>query len=245
MSENRTDLSDKVAIVTGAGSGVGRATALALADAGMAVALVGRRREPLAETVERIVANGGRARVVPADVGDEAAVDAAVARTVTELGGVDALIAAAGVGLYGRVEGYSLADWEATLTTNLTGVFLCARAVLGPMRERGGGAIVAVGSGAGKQGYPELAAYSASKFGLLGFMQSLAAEVGDAGIKVATVLPGSILTGFAGADPDQKLAAAQDAGRKYLEPEDAAEAILFLLRQPRRAWTQELTLWPF
>jgi len=245
MSENRTDLSDKVAIVTGAGSGVGRATALALADAGMAVALVGRRREPLAETVERIVANGGRALVVPADVGDEAAVDAAVARTVAELGGVDALIAAAGVGLYGRVEGYSLADWEATLTTNLTGVFLCARAVLGPMRSRGGGAIVAVGSGAGKQGYPELAAYSASKFGLLGFMQSFAAEVGDDGIKVATVLPGSILTGFAGADPDQKLAAAQDAGRKYLEPEDAAEAILFLLRQPRRAWTQELTLWPF
>jgi 3-oxoacyl-[acyl-carrier protein] reductase len=113
------------------------------------------------------------------------------------------------------------------------------------MRERGGGAIVAVGSGAGKQGYPELAAYSASKFGLLGFVQSLAAEVGDDGIKVATILPGSILTGFADADPDQKRAAAQDAGRKYLEPEDGAEALLFLLRQPRRAWTQELNLWPF
>jgi NAD(P)-dependent dehydrogenase (short-subunit alcohol dehydrogenase family) len=164
---------------------------------------------------------------------------------VAELGGVDALVAVAGIARRGRVEGYALADWQATLATNLTGVFLCGRAVLGPLRERGGGAIVAIASGAGRQGYPELAAYSASKFGLIGFMQSLAAEVGDDGIKVSTILPGSIASAFGDGTTDERRAAARADGRKLLEPEDVAEAVLFLLRQPARAWTQELNLWPF
>ena len=245
MSEADTSLAGKVAIVTGAGSGVGRESAVALARAGAIPILVGRRRESLAETARAVEGAGGRALVAPADVADEAAIATVVARAVVEFGGVDVLVAAAAVGLYGPVESYQLADWQTTLATNLTGVFVSARAVLGPMRERGGGAIVAIASGAGKQGYAGLAAYSASKFGLLGFMQSLAAEVGDEGIKVATVVPGSILTGFAGADAEAKRAAAQAEGKKYLEPEDVAEAVLFLLRQPPRAWTQELNLWPF
>ena len=240
------DLRGKVALVTGAGSGVGRATALALAAAGLRVALVGRGPAALEETARLVRERGGRALVTPADVADEAMVEAAVGRTVAELGGVDVLVTAAAVGLYGRVERYALGDWQSTLATNLPGVFLCSRAVLRPMRERGGGAIVAIASGAGKQGYPGLAAYSASKFGLIGFTQSLAAEVSDDGIKVSTILPGSILTGFAGADVAAKqAAAARDPGKKHLEPEDVAEAVLFLLRQPARAWTQEMNLWPF
>jgi meso-butanediol dehydrogenase/(S,S)-butanediol dehydrogenase/diacetyl reductase len=249
MSEAATDPRGKVAIVTGAGSGVGRATALALAGAGMRPVLVGRGRQALEETA-RLVAGvpgrGGEAIVAPADVADEAAVAAVVERAVAEAGGVDALVYAAGIGRYGPVAGYPLADWRATLETNLTGAFLCCRAVLGPMRARGGGAIVVIASGAGKQGYPNLAAYAASKFGLIGFMQSLAAEVGEDGIKVSTVVPGSILTGFAGGSADEKRAAAAlDPGKRYLEAEDVAAAVLFLLRQPRRAWTQELNLWPF
>jgi NAD(P)-dependent dehydrogenase (short-subunit alcohol dehydrogenase family) len=114
------------------------------------------------------------------------------------------------------------------------------------MKRRGGGAIVAIGSGAGKQGYADLAAYSASKFGLIGLMQSLAAEVGPAGIKTAVVNPGSILTPFGGRPVEEKeQATAEDPGRKYLLPEDVAEAVLWLLRQPARAWTQEMNLWPF
>ena len=245
MSEAGTSLAGKVAIVTGAGSGVGRATAMALAGAGAIPVLVGRRVETLTGTARAVEGVGGRSLVAPADVADEAAIATVVARAVVEFGGVDVLVAAAAVGLYGPVESYRLADWQTTLATNLTGVFVSARAVLGPMRERGGGAIVGIASGAGKQGYPGLAAYSASKFGLLGFMQSLAAEVGGEGIKVATVVPGSILTGFAGADAGAKRAAARAEGKKYLEPEDVAEAVLFLLRQPPRAWTQELNLWPF
>lgn len=236
-------LDGKIAIVTGAGSGVGRAAALMLAGAGMAPVLVGRRAAPLGETARRVEAGGGRALVAPADVADEAAVAAVVRRAVAELGGVDALVHAAAVGLYGPVETYPLADWQETLATNLTGLFLCSRAVLPALRARQGGAIIAIASGAGKQGYANLAAYAASKFGVIGFMQSLAAEVGDAGIKVSTVVPGSILTDFAG-QPAAARRAARD-GKKYLEPEDVAAAVLFLLRQPQRAWTQEMNLWPF
>ena len=235
----------KVAIVTGAGSGVGRATALALVGVGATPVLVGRTEAALAETARLVEEQGGAGLVAPADVTDEGAVAGLVGRVEAELGGVDVLVAAAGVGLYGPVETYSLVDWERTLATNLTAVFLCARAVVRPMRARGGGAIIAIGSGAGKQGYPNLAAYAASKFGLIGFMQSLAGEVGEQGIKAATILPGSILTDFAGGSAKAKRAAMAEDGRKYLEPEDVAEAVLFLLRQPGRAWTQELNLWPF
>ncbi|MCC6314560.1 MAG: SDR family oxidoreductase [Thermomicrobiales bacterium] len=242
----RTELTGKVVVVTGAGSGVGRATALALAAAGARPVLAGRTPGPLDETVARIVGGGGRALAVPTDVADEGQVAVLAERAVAAFGGIDALVAAAGIGRFGSVEHYSLADWQATLATNLTGVFLASRAVLPALRERGGGHIVAVGSGAGKQGYADLAAYSASKFGVIGFMQALAAEVGGAGIKVSVVNPGSILTGFGGGDAAAKTAAAEaDPGRKFLLPEDVAEAILMLLTQPARAWTQEMNLWPF
>lgn len=204
--------------------------------------LVGRTRERLEETARLVEEIGGTALVVAADVSDEAAVAGLVERATAELGGVDVLVAA-GVGLYGPVESYPLAAWQATLAVNLTGVFLCSRTVLSALRARGGGAILAIASGAGKQGYPNLAAYAASKFGLIGFMQSLAAEVGNEGIKVSTIVPGSILTDFAGGSAASKRS--QSEGKRYLEPEDVAEAALYLLRQPARAWTQEMNLWPF
>ena len=235
-----------VAVITGAGSGVGRATAVALAQAGGIPVLLGRTREPLAETASLVVGAGGQSLVVPADVTDERAVTAAFAQAAGAFGGIDTVILAAGIGRNGPVETYPLTDWEATLATNLTGSFLCAKAAIPHLRKRGGGAIVAVSSGAGKQGYPELGAYSASKFGLMGLMQGLAGEVAADGIKVSTVVPGSILTPFGGRSVAEKRAAmAADPGKRYLEPEDVAAAILFLLRQPRHAWTQELNLWPF
>lgn len=238
------ELRERVAVVTGAGSGVGRATAVALAERGATVTLIGRRREPLNETARSIRQSGGRAVVVPADVADEAEVAAAIESTAATSGGIDILVCAAGVGIYGPVEAYALSDWQTTLATNLTGVFLTSRAVLPAMKARGGGAIIAIGSGAGKQGYANLAAYSASKFGLIGFMQSLAAEVAGSGIKVSTILPGSILTDFGGRPVAEKERLRAE-GRTYLAAEDVAQAILFLLSQPARAWTQELNLWPF
>ena len=243
---DRHELSGKVAIITGAGSGVGRATAIALARAGATPVLIGRTRESLEETAALVSEAGGRSVVIPADVADEAAMTTAFGEAATVLGGIDAAILAAAIGRNGPIESYSLADWEATIATNLTGSFLCAKAAIPHLRRRGGGHIIAVSSGAGKQGYAQLGAYSASKFGLMGLMQGLAGEVDRDGIKVSTVVPGSILTPFGGRSVEEKLAAqASDPGRNYLEPEDVAEAILFLLRQPKRAWTQELNVWPF
>jgi NAD(P)-dependent dehydrogenase (short-subunit alcohol dehydrogenase family) len=240
------DLAGMVAVITGAGSGVGRAVAMALAAAGGTPVLVGRTREPLWETAALVAGVGGQSLVRAADVTDEAAVEAVFAQAADELEGIDAAILAAGVGRYGPIESYPLADWEETLATNLTGPFLCAKAAIPHLRNNGGGAIIAVSSGAGKQGYPQLGAYSASKFGLMGLMQGLAGEVAADGVKVCTVVPGSILTPFGGRSIAAKRdEIARDPGRKYLYPEDVAEAILFLLRQPRHAWTQELNLWPF
>ena len=218
-------LAGKVVVVTGAGSGVGRAVALALADAGARTVLVARSADAIGETAREIAARGGEALAVPCDVADEAAVAAMADAVSARFGGADGAVLAAGIGRFGPVETYPLADWNATLATNLTGAFLVSRALLPSMRARGGGWIVAIGSGAGKQGYANLAAYSASKFGLIGFMQALGAEVGGDGIRTAVVNPGSILTPFGG--------------------KDVADAVLWLLRQPDRAWTQEMNLWPF
>jgi 3-oxoacyl-[acyl-carrier protein] reductase len=240
------DLAGSVAVITGAGSGVGRAVAVALAASGGTPVLVGRSRGPLEETAALVEDGGGRSLVLPANVTDAAAVATVFDRAAAELEGIDALILSAAIGRYGPIESFPLADWQATIATNLTGPFLCAQEAIPHLRRRGGGAIVAVSSGAGKQGYPDLGAYSASKFGLMGLMQGLAGEVGGDGIKVSTVVPGSILTPFGGRTVAEKREAmASDPGKKYLEPEDVAEAILFLLRQPPHAWTQELNLWPF
>lgn len=245
-SHDTRDLAGKIAVITGGGSGVGRATALALAAAGATTVLLGRSRPPLDETAGLIHASGGTALAISADVAAEAAITAAFAAAAREGGGIDVVILSAGIGRFGRVADYPLDDWNATLATNLTGPFLCARAAIPHLRARGGGSIIAISSGAGKQGYAGLAAYSASKFGLMGLMQGLAGELAPDNIKVSTIVPGSIMTPFGDRPVEQKrAAAANDPGKKYLEPDDVAEAVLYLLRQPARAWTQELNLWPF
>lgn len=235
------ELAGKIALITGAGSGVGRATSLLLAGEGATVGLIGRRTVPLEATAREIHDLGGQAIVLPSDVSEERAVKQAVERVNGELGGVDFLINSAAVGLYGPVETYSLEKWRQTMTINVTGVFLCCRAVLPLMRQRGGGQIITISSGAGKRGYANLAAYSTSKFAVMGFMESLAEEVGPLGIKCTTIVPGSILTDFGPRSIEQKLA----SGKKYLRAEDVAVAVVQVLRQPDHVWTQEMNVWPF
>jgi NAD(P)-dependent dehydrogenase (short-subunit alcohol dehydrogenase family) len=165
------------------------------------------------------------------------------AQALEHYGRIDALVNNAGMGgPVSRVEETPLDAWQRTLDTNLTGPFLCSQAVLPAMQEQGGGQIIMVSSGAGKQGYPNMAAYCASKFGLHGLAQALAAEVGEQNIRVTTLIPGSIAeTSFSG----QRKGWVPRPGAKYLRPEDLGEAILYLLQQPPSAWTQEMNLWPF
>jgi 3-oxoacyl-[acyl-carrier protein] reductase len=233
------DLAGRVAIVTGAGRGTGRAIALALAGQRMRVVAGARSAVEVERVAAQIRAGGVEAEAVTADVRDPEGAQALAERALDRWGRIDTLVNNAGVGGNGPVETLSLEVWHRCLDTNLTGSFLCSQAVLPTMRSQGGGQIIMISSGAGRQGYANMAAYCASKFGLLGFAQALAQEVSDADVKVCTIFPGSILTGFGSSR------AAPRPGAKYLAPEDVADAIVFLLSQSDRAWTQEMTLWPF
>jgi NAD(P)-dependent dehydrogenase (short-subunit alcohol dehydrogenase family) len=231
------EIRDSVTVVTGAGRGVGRAIALALAERGGRVVLCARSADDLARVADEASERGGVAETVPGDIREEAVARALAEKALNAFGRIDTLVNNAGIGGYGPVEALSLESWQRVLDTNLTGAFLCSRAVLPAMRRQGSGHIIMIASGAGKQGYANMAAYSASKFGLIGFAQALAQEVGDDGIKVCTITPGSIVSSFGGSGTRP--------GAKYLLPEDVAEAVLYLIQQSERAWTQEMSLWPF
>jgi 3-oxoacyl-[acyl-carrier protein] reductase len=207
----------KVAIVTGASRGIGRATALALARRGIRIALAGRDREALL-AVEKEIGAGSIA--VPTDVSDENAVAKLVERTSRDLGPVDLLVNNAGTLVRASVVETEAVAWDRVLDVNLKGAFLCTRAVLPSMIERGRGRIVNVSSISGKLGTPLLSAYCASKWGLLGFSLAASEELKARGIQVFSVCPGSVNTemlqqGLPGASPD-------------MEPEDVASVIVYL-----------------
>ena len=210
----------KVAIVTGASRGIGRASAIALVRKGVSVALAARSREALAAVEQEIRKLGGRALSIPTDVSDEAAVAATVERAARELGPIDLLVNNAGTLERASVTETDAAAWDRVLDVNLKGAFLCTRAVLPSMIERGRGRIVNVSSISGKLGTPLLTAYCASKWGLLGFSLATAEELKPKGIQVFSVCPGSVNTGMLqqglpGATPD-------------MEPEDVAAVIVYL-----------------
>ncbi len=233
-------LDGKVVLITGGSRGVGLATALRLSRLGAVAVLVARDKARLAEGCRQVEQGGGRALGVAADVADAEAIARAFERAERELGGIDVLVNNAAIGRYGPVDSFSPEDWRAVIETNLTGAFLAVRAALPAIRRRGGGHVVAISSGAGKRGYPNMTAYCASKFGLQGFMDALAAELSSEPIKCTTIVPGSILTDFGVRTREDRL----KSGDKFLEPEDVAEAIVRVLLQPDHAWTQEVTLWP-
>jgi NAD(P)-dependent dehydrogenase (short-subunit alcohol dehydrogenase family) len=228
-------------LITGGGRGVGRATALRLAREGTAVAVLARTRADIEAVAREIAGAGGQSVPVVADVGVEADVQRAVDEAVGALGGLDGLVLNAGVGIHGPVETYPLEAWNESLATMLTGPFLVTRAALPALKAAGEARIVAIGSGAAYAGYANLASYCAAKWGLRGFLLALAEEVKGDGIRCCYLSPGSILTDFAGRGAAEKRAT---PGRAYLEPEDVADAVAYLLAQPPHVWTQEMNLWP-
>jgi NADP-dependent 3-hydroxy acid dehydrogenase YdfG len=233
-----TSLAGRVALVTGASRGIGRATALALAREGCAVALVARGREALAEAAAAVRDVGGRALAIPADVTQDAAVEAVVDQTVAELGRLDVLVTAAGVASFGPVAGAKPADWDPMLAVNLRAAMVCCRAVLPVMARQRGGVIVNLGSVAATRTIAGTAAYAATKAGLLAFSRVLAEEVRRDGIRVAVFHAGATDTALWDAVPG-----APDRSR-MLRAEDVARAVVLAVALAPRAALEELTLLP-
>ncbi|HEX6938943.1 MAG TPA: SDR family oxidoreductase [Longimicrobiales bacterium] len=232
------ELRDRTAVVTGGSKGIGRAIAEALAAHGANVVLSART----AADVERaaaelnegrflhyaaeIAAERGAARGVVCDVRSAEACRRLIEEAASAFGGIDILVNNAGIGLFAPVEELGIEDWQRVIETNLNGAFYCSHFAI-PHLKRRGGWIINIGSLAGKNAFPRGAAYNASKFGLLGFAEAMMQEVRHDGIRVATILPGSVATGFSHPTPG--------AGDDWkVRPEDIAEIVLDLLDTPER-----------
>ena len=230
-------LTGKIAIVTGAGRGIGKAIALALGRAGARVALAARSEPELRAVAEEIRSGDGDALVLSTDVTRDDEMERLVQRTLKEWGSIDILINNAGWGKTGPVVSSKTADWDATLKVNLRAPMVLSRLVLPTMLEKRGGAIVNIGSISAKAGQANTAAYSASKFGILGFTQSLFEEVREYGVKVSVILPGFVDTPLI---PQNK----RVDQSKMIRPEDIAETVLFVLSSPPNSCPVEITVRP-
>ncbi len=241
-----------VALVTGASSGIGEATARSLAAEGAAVALVARRRERLEQTAGAIEKQGGRALVVPADISDRAHARSAVERTVRELGRLDILVNNAGVMLLGPVLDAPLEEWERMVSVNVLGLLYAAHAALphllqaaetGPRRVAD---LVNVSSVAGRIARSGVGVYNLTKFGVVGFSEALRQEVTGRHVRVSVVEPGAVNTELAthvrAEVRAQLLQRFLDLER--LEAEDIADAIRYIVTRPRRVAINELLVRP-
>jgi NAD(P)-dependent dehydrogenase (short-subunit alcohol dehydrogenase family) len=227
-------LADKVAIVTGASSGIGYATAKLFAEEGAKVVVSARRRAALDALVARIEEEGGQAVAVSGDVRDEALAKALVEAAIERFGGLDIAFNNAGsTGEMGPAPEVSLAGWRDTLEVNLTSAFLGARHQVPAMVERGGGSLVFTSTFVGYTvGFPGMAAYAASKAGLIGLVQVIAAEFGARGIRANAILPGGTDTpmGRAVANTPETRAFVEGlhALKRMAAPEEIARSVLYL-----------------
>ena len=230
---------EKTAVITGAGSGVGAAVAIALAKQGWRVALLGRRREAL----EAVAAQIPGALVIPCDVGNADAVAEMGKRVLTEFGSVEVLVNAAGTNVPQRaLEVLSLGDYHEMMNANLNGAYYCVQAFLPQMRERGSGTIVNIVSDAGKAASPKAGpGYVISKFGMAGLTSAINAEERGRGVRACAIFPGDIDTPILAKRPVVPDATAR---AKMMQPEDIAECALLAINLPSRVIIEEMIVRP-
>jgi 3-oxoacyl-[acyl-carrier protein] reductase len=229
-----TSIENQVAVVTGAGRGIGRAIAIELGRLGARVVLAARSRTELEETARTI---GSSASPVPTDVRKKEDLQK-LFEFVTAMGPVDILVNAAGLGIFGPVTGFKDEDFEILIETNLRGIFFASRFVLPSMIERKKGHIINIASIAGKVGSANRAVYCASKFGVVGFTESLAEEVRQHGIRASVICPGSTDTRFS---PSESSGKARD---RMLRPADVAHAVRMIVLQEPNSFISEIIMRP-
>ncbi|MGH7794473.1 MAG: SDR family oxidoreductase [Candidatus Binatia bacterium] len=230
-------LDGKVAVVTGAGRGIGRAVALSLAKSGCRVVLSARTSAQLEEVQREIEHGGGVAATVPADLTRDEAIDKLAAESRRAYGAVDILINNAGWGKRSPVVKINVADLDQTVRLNLRAPILLAKLLLPDMIAKNEGAVINIGSVSGKTGEANGAAYSATKFGLIGFTQSLYEEVRELGIKVAVIVPGFVDTPLI--PPNRQLDRS-----KMIQADDVAQTVHYVLTSPPTSCPVEITIRP-
>jgi 3-hydroxybutyrate dehydrogenase len=243
-------LGERIALVTGGGRGIGRAIALALAREGAHVAVSARTAAEIEAVAAEVRALGRKALAIPCDVGERAQVDDLVRQTAEGLGPVQVLVNNAGIGISAKLLDTDDALWERHFRVNLTGAFFLSRAALPAMLAAGWGRIINVASIAGRQGYPYIAAYAASKHGLLGLTRALAVEVATAGVTVNAICPGYVATDLTwrsarniqektGRSYEEAVRslAAFSPQRRLVEPEEVAELAVLLASDEARSVT--------
>jgi len=216
------DLTDRVAVVTGGSSGIGLATAAALGRAGCRLAVCARGRDRLEAAAQELAGGGSEVLAMPADVSDPDSVEAFAETVREEMGGADVLVNNAGIGRFDRIDEASLEDFDAVFGTNVRGLFLCTRAFLPEMLERGDGVVVNVASLAGKNTFQGGAVYSGSKHAVLAMSKCMMLDLRPRGVRVLAICPGSVDTRFFDGqdrfEPDrEKIVASDDVARMIVE----------------------------
>lgn len=233
-------LKGKTALITGAGKGLGKAVALALAAEGVHLALLSRTEKDLVDVAAAVksIDNSLNVAYATADISDFNSVTAAIAKLKEQLGAIDILINNAGIGKFAKFMDFEISEWENIIKVNLLGAYYVIHAVLPEMLERQSGDIVNVSSSAGVRASALTSAYSASKFGLIGLSESLMQEVRKSNIRVFTMNPSTIAT-----DLSVSLNLTDGNPESVLQPEDFAELLVAHLKLNRRAFVKDVGLW--
>ena len=240
-------LTGKVALITGGGTGIGEAAALALAAAGAAVVITGRRTARLDAVVAEITAAGGVAVAVQSDVAVEADAFAAVAAAVAQFGRIDVVINSAGVNEAGGIEALSLELWRKVIDINLWGTIYTCKAAVPHLKAAGGGDIINISSTAGRRAAGLFGSYATSKHGVNGFTESIRQELGGDNIRVCVIEPGATETDIAVSitDPTWSAAIQHHVSKGgAMAAADIADAIMFILTLPRRANVSQILIRP-